>query len=321
MAVNQDTIREFLNKQKSENKKNNQGGGDFFYYDLPKGIDKVKLLFLPPFGDEPMPGRLTKQHWSIPASPNTPKVLYCFSMYNADCPMCEMLSQYEGRLDLDDWVGKFNTKLNVLVLSDPTYTTRYNRQLDPKQPHLLNANGSYTLEWLCENLINPEVGDITNPDKAYPFIFEREKVEGKFKRQISLHPIAVGDTPEERTQILSKMYDFKKIYKSPDDVYLQKMKDAVIKVRDVIENKILTLATTGEGNRAAVNDNNPAATTTVPTTSTQTTTPSQPAEVKGPPGAPKCFGDAGVFDDKTEKCRICAYDFHCRTVIESRKAS
>jgi hypothetical protein len=310
MGMNNDEIRKMLN-QRDQNKKPGSGGGDIFWYQLPSNTDKVLLRFAPPLPHENYPGRLINSHYGIPGDH---KYIYCFKTYDMDCPMCDMLREYDGKLNLDDFVSKAKTQLNVFVLSDPTYEGRYGRKLDPNAPHILGANGDFTLYWLLENTINPVVGDITDPVNGSPVEFQREKNEGKFKRVVGRVASPIAKTPEEREVMLAKLHDFKKIWKNPDDVYLQRMKDCVLKVRDVLENKLITMKT--ENVPLPPNQDHTmnmasamSQTQSAPSTSQSTTTA---IGVKRPTGAPSCFGDKVTHNPAKKKCLMCPMEFGCQ---------
>jgi hypothetical protein len=327
MALDLAAIRAELDKRKEEKKEFSKGESDradIPFYSLPDGTEKVLLRFGPPLAHERLPGRIIRTHWGVGA--DNAKV-HCYRNYGLDCPMCELLKEYEPRIETSDWSPAAKAYFNVWVLSDPSYESRYEKKLNPKQVHLLGAS-DFNYEWLLDNILNPEVGDVTDPLNGSNVTFEREKKKGKFKRTVSRGSSPVSTNTEEMKTMLEGMYDMAKIWKNPDDTYHAKMKDAVAYTRDVLENKILTLSTetVEEPKDETSKSNQTTAKTSKETVKSAPTNSSNAATVlntqsntsKKPAGAPDCFSMKEKFEDKdyyNNKCVLCAHEYQCKEAI------
>jgi len=329
MALDLDAIRKELEKRKEDKKDFGKGDSDrpdILFYSLPSGTEKVLLRFAPPLAHERIPGRVVYTHWGV--GPDNAKI-NCYRTYGLDCPYCEMLREYESQVDVKEFAPSGKAYFNVWILSDPTYENRYGRKLDPKQVHVLGA-GEYNYEWLLDNLLNPEVGDITDPLKGANVTFERERKDGKFKRTVSRGSTPISSNTEEVTQMLEKLHDLGKVWRSPDDTYHAKMKDAVAYTRDILENKILTLSTNREEPPKSGNNTPPKS--SPPPASTPSSAPSAPpaaqanaasslntkAAANKPVGAPDCFGVKEMLKNEEHyknKCQICPFEYNCASQV------
>lgn len=237
--INEAALRAFLDKHK--NVSNKKLTDDILWYEFPKDTTRVVIQFLPPVHQYPIPGVYFYQHW---LNTSNVKVINCLKSYDMPCPFCALLEAYKTQLDITEWESKAQSKVNVLVLQDPSYESRYQRRLDPNVPHVLSMAGEYLLNWLVKSIVDQDPntgGDFTNPDQSFAWIFERERPKGKFKKMLSPIPRKLGQTPSEREYLLAKACDFSKTFKQPDDAYLQKVKESAVYMKEIIENKLLLL--------------------------------------------------------------------------------
>lgn len=309
MGIDLDYAKEFFENNKSKTDK--REGSDRRWYSFPadskhNGKDlEVILRFLPPMEGQKLPGKLVGTHWNIPEL----NKIICFKSYDLDCPMCNMLKMYKGRLELGDWLSNVKAYFNVLILSDPTYEERCKRKLEPNKVDVLNSP-EYTLFWLLEQVLKPRVGDITDPVKGIDVSFQRESKGGKFKRSTFPDRTPIADSEEGIRGILAARTDLEKIWTRPDDTYFQNMKKAVALVKEVIENKIMVLSsgTGSSSSKPAPKEIKEAAGTV-----------NESKSSNKPAGAPACFGDPKVFNLSSQDCIKCVYDFHCQEDLRRNK--
>lgn len=209
-----------------------KGQGTDRFYSLPEGTESVLVRILPPYEGARIPGKFVYKHYNIPGDNSS---VNCLRTWDMECPMCKMIEEYSARTDVSDFEMVTTSYLNVLVLKDPT-----NPSIPRNEPRLLRDYGT-NLKWLLENILNEEVGErLIDPYNGHSVTFTREKYKGKFRRDISLSPTAIGANQEEIQNILSKMHNCDKIWPSPDDQSMQNFYKAVAAVKDIIENKIMT---------------------------------------------------------------------------------
>lgn len=271
------------NKTLNENTKDN-----FKWYSLPKGTEEVKLRFLPPWEGGKAPGVVTRTHWNLPLEENRS---VCLKTFNLDCPICDILSKYEGKIEIKEWVAKGRSYFNVLVLSDKANSSAVNLYT----PQILGTS-EHTLYWLYERILDPEVGDITDLEKGHSVTIRRKTAGGAFERQISLKPTPVADSLEKIAEIKKNIYNLSDIWKSPDDNTVNKIKEIASQLMLTMDRKI------SEINKVRVPEN----LVETPTILNRSV----------PTGAPECFGDVNSYHESSGTCIACPYDFQCKEKVE-----
>lgn len=261
---------------------------DFKWYSLPKGVEEVKLRFLPVWEGGKAPGVITKTHWNLPLEDNR---AICLKTFNLDCPICDALAKYEGKLEIKDWVANGRAYFNVLVFSDKANASAVNTN----EAQILGTS-EHTLYWLFERLLDPEVGDITDLEKGHNVTVKRKTVGGAFERQISLKPTPVADSPEKIEEVKKSIYNLSKIWKAPDDNTLNKIKETASQLILALDRKV------SEINKVKTPEN----LVETPTILNRS----------APAGAPECFGDASTYGEDSPTCIACPYDFQCKEKIE-----
>lgn len=285
----------------------------------PQGLEKTILKIFPPLKGKPFPGKLVYKHYQIPGKMTSAT---CLATHDIECPICQLLAEYEGRLDLKDWAGASRAWVVcrvVRVTDEHGNDMKHDYKTD--EPTIVPFS-EFNHDWMLNQFINPEVGDITDPKAGHSITKYRATPGGKFEKTISLKPTPLGDTDEMTTKLLSEQYDLDEIWKSPDDNYLKKLKGCAAAIKDVIENRLMTLASdatdtaksaTDTGTKTAEklnpNDSAKAAEGAIDTTS-------KPADGR-PPNSPDCFGDKEVWyhndtaHANAAKCGLCAFDHMC----------
>ena len=265
-------------EKRDERRKEEGKEGDLKWYSLPED-GTVKTRILPPVGEMKLPGILIYKHYNIPNSEN----ITCFKTWDLECPICKMLEDYDGRLDISDWKNVGRSFMNVLVLTDKKY--------DPTIPHILGGS-DYNFYWLLENVLNPEVGDITDPKTGSTVEFKRKTHKGAFERIVARLQTPIADSTEKIDAILKMCSDLSKIWRTPDDEYYKMAIQSATNLKQLIESRLLSLGDNGNVGQD--------------TTGKKTETKA----ADKPKGAPDCFGTK-EHDPNAKKCMICPQEFFC----------
>jgi len=268
-----------------------------------------KFRILPPIKSESVPGKVIYSHWGLSDDEgNLNRRVTCLKTYKMDCPICEMLEKYQERLDISDWSASGRSYFNALIYNEKDY--------DSSLPYVLGSS-DYTFYWLLEKIIDPEIGDITDPANGHNITFKRKVFKGAFERTISLKPTPIADSEDEIKEILDKCYDLSKIWKNPDDEFIKFVTDTANKTETAIKDRILVL-----GNKSDSPPNDNSEKTEEKEKQTESNSTSESSNIKNtkvenaPKGAPECFGID--WDSDLQKCQVCPHEFLCQTTKEEK---
>lgn len=304
-----------LESRKGEStSKGSKGTNDVRWASLPEdtGTD-FKFRFLPPYGGQPVPGKVVYKHYGLPEHAGIKGNITCFKTYGLECPICKVLEEYNNMDITKDFSGS-SSYFNVLVLDNPNY--------DPKLPYILKAS-AFTYDWLLQQVLNSEVGDISDPEFGNNVVFRRKFKKGAFERVILRDSTPIDEDPTKIDTVLSSMYDFNLIWRSPDDSYLNIASDLAKDLKNIIEDRFSRLPEDAknldEPVKEVVNTKqrlDSERTSSVSeysksrkgTVSEETVSPINESKVTMPPGC-KCenFGK----HDLNKKCDICPYEYEC----------
>jgi uncharacterized membrane protein YgcG len=220
-------------KKERSDRGGGSGGSEVRWAGLPD-TGEMKVRFLPPYGDERVPGMVVHKHYNLPEHEGLKRGgnITCFRTWELECPICKVLDEYKDQLGEDalkDFTGSA-AYFNVLILE--------NNEYNPKTPYLLKTS-EYNYMWLLEQFCNMDIGDITDVEDGAHVIFKRKAKKGAFERSISRRSSAIGDSPEDIDVILDDMYDMKKIWREPDDNYYNIADDLAADLRDILEDRLL----------------------------------------------------------------------------------
>lgn len=309
--ANLEEIKKRLANKGSSGGSGNDGGNKFNFYKFPSGTERVVVRYLPSASG--VPGKLVKKHYNLPEI----KDIICFRTHDMDCDLCNMLRTFENRMDVSDWASSTRSYMNALIVEDPT------QKIDPRVPHII-GQGEGNLYWVYEKMADPDIGDVTDPNKGFNIAYKRTEFNGKFDRTVLPKQQPIAPTPAEVEVILGKMTDLDKIWRKPDDVFLKKLQDVTQKLQVVIESRLLTLVNQPPPPQAGTNPLDPEKPATPPPVIPAAAAPPS----NRPANSPACFSDAKVFykneetgadDPDKQKCVSCAFDFHCGEEIKKRK--
>jgi len=297
MAIDLEAARAMLeNRPKSSS----GGDGDLRWVSFPKE-GEMKIRFLPPAKESSLPGRIINTHWNLLDDDRSYKKCLCFKTFKEECPICNMLELYNDRINTDDWQASARSYINVLVLENSEY--------DSTLPYILGSS-DYNLYWLLENIIDPDIGDITDPINGHNVTFTRKTPNGAFDRKISLKTTPIADSEERISNILNNIFDLSKIWKAPDDEYLIYAKKLAKNTEKVIKERLLKL--TQENQESDIDEQENKKEDDKKESNNNSTINS-----KAPKGAPDCFGIDWKEDLK--KCQVCPHEFLCQNVKEEEK--
>ena len=281
---------------------------EFKWYRLPRE-GEAKIIFLPPTGGSSVPGMIQWTHWSVPELGH----LTCLRTFDKVCPYCEYLKEIQNKTSeelLKQYQSSSRAVHNVLVLGD--------RNIPQNESHILTS-GEYTYWWLLEQILNQEVGDITDPRAAHSVIFKRVTPGGRFERVISLKAMPIADSEEGIKKILDSAADLQNIWKYSEDLEQKLEKGGKLAVEDILSkteamsnpvtsvpspSPIPSIPVNAQPNPASFVNQTPQA--PVQQSPVQTTSPS---EMGNPLDHPECFGK--YPGEGNDKCSLCFSEIEC----------
>ena len=236
-----DDLREALEERGSTQE--SSGGGsktDYRWYYPPfEKKDRSVVRVLPRWEEnkaEPWPGVFVSYHYNLLPDKYKKKKALCLKTHGMDCPICSVIAAIEpyaqGVTDaLDKYRPIEKSYMNVLVVED----TRQEHQDTPSDiPYIMGPLSGYTLEWICNSLLDPEIGNFIDPKSGSNVIFKRESDGGKFSRQIARAQTPIAPTQEEIDEILANSYDLKGIWRKPDDNFIKRINDRAKQIAETL---------------------------------------------------------------------------------------
>lgn len=283
-----------LIKQTLAGSKSGGDGPDIAWYKFPKSTDKVIVRPLPHWeGKGEFPLKLMIRHYSIPESDSSIK---CPKTWGLQCAICDVLDEYEGRIDLKDWTQSFLCNFNLLVLKDSTQTG-----IDCRVPHVATGSKGF-LQWFVDLWDEPANRTIIDVFQGRNITVEREKYNGKFKIMPAFEATPIAATQEEIGTVTSQLHNLDNVFKPPGDEDIDKIRKLAVSLKDAIENRILAnggninqiipgapvQTAPGFGQPAAAPTTAPPLATAAPTTAPPVEAPAAPAIAPGfgQPAAP-----------------------------------
>lgn len=235
-----DHIKKMLSGKSAGAKKSE---GDLNFYRFPKGTDEVRVRVLPPWEGSEVPFKLMNRHYDIPGSN---KGVKCLESWGIECPICETLREYEGRIDLSNWSANVSFHFNLLVRKDPT------QKFDAKTVYV-GTGSKGLLMWLVDMWQDEEGKTMFDAYEGRDILVKREKAEGKFNIRPAFSPSPIADHDEVES-VLASLVNLDKIWPNPDDSVVAKTREYADNLREVIENRLLS---TGEGTGPTFNADEP----------------------------------------------------------------
>jgi len=351
MSLDQNYLKRILDQKKKEFFK----GDEKRYYKIPNDTTPVTLRILPPhplMKDQNIPGAFIRQHYKIPHK--DVKVFPCYRTWGLECGLCAELQKWSTRgVPTDLWESSDSAVMNALVIDDKTQ----NPPINPKQPYIFQGRTN-DLTWLIGQMIDPQIGNLTDIKTGSNVIFAREKAGGKLTRTFARMSTPIAPTDAEMQLILSQMYNFDSLYRLPDDERHKKYLEGIESLKFALETRAMQVTQPNGGyqppqqqpladipfaptpvqqpqqgyNPAVAPANYGAQPSNVagapPTYHQPQATSARPAGI--PADAPECFGNktVGLMDSKGEplhvydpnhkKCVMCYKSFDCENAIKAK---
>jgi hypothetical protein len=255
----------------------------------------VTVRIIPKGYGEKRIGLLIFKHYNIPEINSVP----CFSSYNMDCPVCNVVLQYQNMIDIKNWVKIGRTYFNVLF--------RDSKEFDSKIPYILRCS-DYNFFWMLEKLMDPQFGNIVDINNGHDILFKRKTRKGPLDRTIVLKSSPLLEDPEEGAKILEACTDLTTIWRAPDEKYQKLVTDTAITLERTIKERLQAL-------KGGVLTSPSSAVENVITTSN-----AMPGRLfMKPAHAPECFGMS--YKESAEKCIICTWGFSCGKIFAGANAT
>lgn len=253
----------------------------------------MKFRILPTGYGEKKIGFLKYTHYNMPEGSEGS----CLHTWKLECPTCEVVKKYANLMNMDAWSRAGKAYFNVLIYENNEYNSG--------NPYLMGTP-EYTFYWLLDILVSPDYGNILDPVKGHNIKFTRKTKGGAFTREVLIQPTAIATSEEGIKTIIDKAYDCVKIWRSPDDKFVENIKKGAAALDIILKSKINSISSLNSSN--TVNTVTSISTTT-PIELAATTPPLVIAQSSKPDKSPDCFGIS--FDGTTEKCIMCSYDYLC----------
>jgi hypothetical protein len=335
-------IKNMLNRKSAGQK---ESGGNIKWYKFPKGTEEVKFRLLPAWQGADFPIKVMKRHYGIPGLGDK-KSAMCPTTFDLECPVCEVLSKYEGKTEkTDDYAARLTGNANILVKKDPTQSGI--NALEAKVAGLSKGQ----VDWFVDLFTSDEDAKhaLTDPYEGRDVVAKREKFNGKFEMRTAFSPSPIGDE-NQVDSVLAGITNLDEVYKAPTDDDINLLMKSAKELDEIIENLIMSTATPNGGvddhdeidappkmektkpAPAAVQKQQAAKTTganlgkpqgakpqtqvSAPKTTAATTKPAAAASPKSnakPAGSPECFGVAGEHNAESDKCVVCEWEYQCES--------
>lgn len=288
-AVDLQEIRNLLEKRKEE--RVSQGDSDILWASLPREKDKeFRVRFLPPCPKDAggVPGKIIKKHYNLPEVGS----LTCMKTHGKECKICNVIEEFRHKsANIEEYEPWSKAYHNVLIYGNSDH--------EEGVVHLLGSS-EYNFWWVLEQLVNPDVGDITDIKDGSTVTFSRKSDGGALTRVVGRKSFPIADSKEEMDKILDSMYSLDEIWSEPDEEYLKKISTAAEALRILLMDKSDALTEESKPQEPSKGlDKNE----------------EEPDEklISRPKGAPECFGTHAETSAADEtKCIICPKEIDCK---------
>lgn len=314
MAIDMNEALNRLNKIKGERKGSNKG--DIRWAKLPD-VGKLRFRILPPLEHEKLPGKVVSTHYNMPESEGVRNGAFkCLKTWGYECPVCSCIDSFDDLPDKkrSDLSGSY-AYFNVLIYDSNEY--------EEDTVYILKTS-EFTYSWLLQQVVNSEVGDITDPDTGSTVTFKRDEKGSKWERTIARRQTAISDDPETYDRIMSERYDLAKIWPEPDDSLYNNAVTLAVKLQNLLDSRMSDLKkAANENENQKVNEvvdaklkrrqeepKRPVSSLkgSVSEDGDAEETKKEVKNIKRPSGAPDCFSEYSAG----KKCDICPYELDCQ---------
>jgi hypothetical protein len=281
-----------------------RSGGDLEFYKFPNGTEEVKIRVLPKHPQMEMPFKIGMSHYQMPDN----KMCKCLRIYDLECPVCNVLTEFEHRIDTSRMASAPQINFNALILSDKTKAN-----IDPNQVHIASGSKAF-IDLIMACWEDEDERVFFDPKLGRDLRVHRKKKGGAFDIRPSMSARAIAPTADGIEAILSKLYNLDKIFPDPSDDKVKEVQEMADALRDHFENNLMMKAETGsvKGHNDHDADEEPAGLKKEAQKSKTASSTSTPR----PAGAPACFSNPKVYNPETEVCGDCPHEFSCASAIK-----
>ena len=289
-GLNLKELEAFLNERKAlKDHKPQNNNRNLLFWNPPQSAKIIARARFLPYLDQAIPGKIIHRHRNLPGQ--FPKIA-CLRKYGMSCPLCDIVEKYRS---VTESVWKWEKIEQAICHVLPLEPLRDGDNVyDPKKAHFFVAS-AYQLEWLVEQMYNPQTGDITDPRTGSAVVFKR-KADGKaFERSVERLPSPIGATEAEILEILATRQDADKVWKTPTD---QDAINAQLAAKE-IERMLSSLPSKMNAMKQPEVTQYPNA------------VPPKEEPKANITGRPNCFGSQAEYDPHADKCVVCRFDIEC----------
>lgn len=331
MAIDMEAAKAKLEKMKGERK--SSSSSDVLWAKLPE-TGKLRFRILPPLDHEKLPGMVVRTHYNMPESEGVRNGAFkCFKTWGYECPVCSCIDSFGNLSDKErgELSGSY-AYFNVLIYDSTEY--------EEDTVYVLKTS-EFTYSWLLAQVVNSEVGDITDPDSGSTVTFKRDDKKSKWERTIARRQSPISDDAATYERIMNSRYDLSKIWPEPEDSAYNNATTLATKVQNLLDSRMTDLKKQAKkASDEPVNEVREAKQKRAdeeeerkpkrPVNSYQSTVsedeeeepkgnaakeertpaPSAKTSIKRPTGAPDCFSDYTANQGK--KCELCPYELDCQ---------
>jgi len=322
----QQLIDQYKSKKSGQGSKsgNRSGKDNINWFSIPNEAEtEVILRFLPAIPGQDLPGKIVKTHFGLPDVEGKTWNIDSLVDYIGDKdPVERVLNKYRDLLNTEDYEFAEKVCFNVLVKSvkikgKVVEKDKNGVPYDPSVVRVMTSYGQHNYFWVLERIVDPEMGDVTDPKTGYWFKFKREQKDKKLSRDVIPYHAkdfkaefgtAIADSEEGIEKLLGEMVDFNKIWTKPSDEYVKKARDVAHKLDLYLEKRLAELDAHAEANDSTPVEKDRAAEMAPKGEEAETAEKLTPKKAKkideeepvaakptpkksAPAGAPECFGD------------------------------
>jgi hypothetical protein len=312
VKINKEWAERFVSDHK---KKSRSGGSEYRFVQLPK-TGSMKFQLLPP-DENGRIGKVVGNHWNMTDKDGKPSKALCVEATFPDvegirCPICEEIRNGQtAGAKTEDWEVSSQAYLEAVIHGGGSDD---NGPFKTDEVVLLRVT-EYSLIWVIQQLLDPDLGDWLDPKNSSIIKFEREKADGKWERKF-LRATILGDEDNELKDKLLGIHEgikLQEIWKIPNDEAMDEIAGMAKRVRKQIAVELAQK----EKIKPAVN--NEKAADKVGESVDKAMSKARDNHSKAPDGAPECFSDDSIYSDLSAKCLACPFQVDCEFAINKKK--
>ena len=311
VKINKEWAERFVSEHK---KKNKGGGGDYRFVQLPK-VGSMKFQLLPP-DENGRIGKVVGNHWNMTDKDGKPSKALCVEATFPDvdgirCPICEEIRNGQAAgAKTEDWEVSTQAYVEAVIHGG----SDDNGPFKTDEVVLLRVT-EYSLIWIIQQLLDPDLGDWLDPKNSSIIKFEREKSDGKWERKF-LRATILGDEDNEVKEKLLEAHQgikLQEIWKVPADDAM----DEIVAMSKRIRKQMSVELAQKDKLKPAANAEKSA--DKVGESVDKAMSKARDNHSKAPEGSPECFSNETIYSDLSAKCLACQFQVDCEFAINKSK--